>query len=511
MDDDGSLALRVGDANSEVENASTGVALRALQWYFVAGVYDAEDRQIRFYQEPVGMWPGDESRAVTEWPTKVSSPGENDVPMLMAGCWGLDDVAKTRVQSHFNGKIDSSRVFGRALSPAEIGALRRDVAPAEAADGLIAAWNFSNEFSSSKVTETSPKGLHGRSVNMPARAMTGHNWRGTETDFRNVPDEYGAIYFHDDDLEDAGWDVDFELAVPDGTRSGAYAARLKSGDDEDYVPFFVRPKRGTSSAPIVFLAPTASYLAYANIHIRAHPVSRAMYARLTGDRIPFEYPVEAQDKYAIEHELLSLYDRHTDGTGVCYSSRLRPIVSMRPKYLMTSLGLGKGGAHQFNADLQLLDWMEAKGYDYDVVTDEDLHAEGEELLARYLVVVTGSHPEYWSARMLDALEGYMANGGRLMYLGGNGFYSVTSFDPERPHVIEVRRWHGTGTWEAGPGEFHHSTTGEVGGLWRFRGRPPQRLTGVGFSAQGFDYSVPYNRQPREPRSEGRVHLPGDRR
>ena len=26
-----------------------------------------------------------------------------------------------------------------------------------------------------------------------------------------------------------------------------------------------------------------------------------------------------------------------------------------------------------------------------------------------------------------------------MYLGGNGFYWVTSFDPERPHVIEVRR------------------------------------------------------------------------
>ena len=57
---------------------------------------------------------------------------------------------------------------------------------------------------------------------------------------------------------------------------------------------------------------------------------------------------------------------------------------------------------QFNADLRLLDWMEAMGHEYEVVTDEDLHMEGESLLGPYLVVVTGSHPEYWSAQMLDA-------------------------------------------------------------------------------------------------------------
>ena len=28
----------------------------------------------------------------------------------------------------------------------------------------------------------------------------------------------------------------------------------------------------------------------------------------------------------------SLYDLHSDGSGVCYSSRLRPILNMRPKY-----------------------------------------------------------------------------------------------------------------------------------------------------------------------------------
>ena len=40
------------------------------------------------------------------------------------------------------------------------------------------------------------------------------------------------------------------------------------------------------------------------------------------------------DRYLAEHrELgLSLYDSHSDGSGCCYSSRLRPILNMRPKY-----------------------------------------------------------------------------------------------------------------------------------------------------------------------------------
>jgi N,N-dimethylformamidase len=89
--------------------------------------------------------------------------------------------------------------------------------------------------------------------------------------------------------------------------------------------------------------------------------------------------------------------------------------------------------------------------------------------------------------MLDAVKAWLDDGGRLMYLGGNGFYWVTSIDPHRPHVVEVRRGiAGTRTWESSPGELRHSTTGEPGGLWRYRGRDPNRLVGVGFAAQGFD-------------------------
>src|SRR5258705_230452 len=76
---------------------------------------------------------------------------------------------------------------------------------------------------------------------------------------------------------------------------------------------------------------------------------------------------------------------------------------------------------------------------HDVFTDHDLHADGAALLDGYRVLITGTHPEYWTHAMLDALHGWLERGGRLMYLGGNGFYWVTSIDPDRPHVAEVRR------------------------------------------------------------------------
>jgi N,N-dimethylformamidase len=505
VEDDGSLALWLGNESGQVDKLRTGTPMHGGRWYFVAGVYDAERQRVLLYQEPVVSWPRDGSNAVVEQPTPISGLGSTEVPLFIAGYSCAENPRKALVQGHFNGKIDNPRLFGQALSPQEVLSLRRDAPPFELGEKVVAAWDFRRDFSTDKATDSSPNGLHGKVVNMPARAMTGHNWKGTEVAYNSAPDEYGAIYFHDDDLEDAGWEIDFEFVVPEHMKSGVYAARLRTGNgegdsNEDHVPFFVRPKSGTATAPIVFLVPTASYLAYANSHSWSHPHTRARLLRIMG--IELEYPVRPQDKYVVENRLHSLYDRHTDNSGVAYSSYLRPILNMRPRAVSPTLALGKGAPHQFGADLHLLDWMEAKGYEFDVLTDEDLHLEGAGLLAPYNVVLTGSHPEYWSGQMLDGMETYLSGGGRLMYLGGNGFYWITSFAPGRSHVVEIRRWRGTEIWEADPGEFHHSTSGELGGLWRFRGRAPQKLTGVGFSAQGFDVSLPYHRKPGsyDPRS-----------
>jgi N,N-dimethylformamidase len=84
-----------------------------------------------------------------------------------------------------------------------------------------------------------------------------------------------------------------------------------------------------------------------------------------------------------------------------------------------------------------------------------------------------------------------------MYLGGNGFYWVTGIDRDYPHMVEVRRgYSGTKSWESAPGEVYQTTSGEPGGLWRYRGRNPNKLTGIGFTAQGWGASASYVRLPQ---------------
>ena len=486
IDEGGCLALWLGSGKGRVERIGTSAGLRASRWYSVAATWDPAAGKACLYQEPLADWPLDNPSGAVAETVSPRAVGANSCDFLMAAYWRRTGEGALVPTAHFNGRIDGPRLFRRAMTAEEIDQLREGEEPL-AAEDLVASWDFSLDIPSSRVTDTSPHGLHGRAVNLPMRGAAGRNWSGREADFRAVPAEYGAIHFHDDDLEDAGWEPGFEWKIPGGLPSGIYAARLRAGGEEDFVPFAVRPARGRPQSRIAFLAPSVSYLAYANQQYN-DPMRVELGRRDSG-------PAGPRDQYMRDQDLMSLYDMHSDGTGVCYSSRLRPIMNMKPGYRNAELSLAAGWPHGLNADFHLLDWMDAQGFGYDVISDDDLHFEGAELLAPYSVVVTGTHPEYWTLQMLDGMQSYQADGGRLMYLGGNGFYWVTSFDPERPHVIEVRRWGGTRAWEAVPGEYHHSTTGELGGLWRLRNRAPQKTAGVGFVAMGSGENRPYRRQP----------------
>jgi N,N-dimethylformamidase len=487
IDGDGDLGFWLGDGD-KIEMTRTGIPLRLRQWYFVCSSYDAATEALVLRQLPLSQLALDESSASVERHIQIGVPLDNDSPLLLAATnlLGAPGVCG-RPAGLFNGKIDRPALFARALQEKDIKHLERDGGLAEI-PGLVAAWDFSIQIPSANIADIGPNRLDGRLVNMPMRAATGHLWNGGEFDFNHAPSEYGAIHFHDDDLEDAGWETDFEWNVPVGARSGFYAARIRSGDREDHIPFFVRPYTGHPSAKAVVLAPTLTYLAYGNERLTSFP----LHAKIFTERPLVKHDL---DDYLLAHPefAMSLYNLHSDGSGCCYSSYLRPITNMRPKYLQWLTA----GPRHLAGDLNLIDWLETKHFGYDVVTDHDLHVEGRALLDAYRVVVTGSHPEYWTAEMLTALREYLDGGGRLMYLGGNGFYWVTALDPERPHVVEVRRGNcGSRPWDSAPGEAHHSSNGELCGLWRHRGISPNMVAGVGMSAMGYDAPTPgYRREP----------------
>ncbi|MBO9453136.1 N,N-dimethylformamidase large subunit [Tropicibacter sp. R16_0] len=393
--------------------------------------------------------------------------GDFGGPLRLSFAARLDDDVS---HAHFNGRIEAPKLHFASPMASD----------GQSAGKLAASWDFSQGINTSSIVDCGPHGLAGRLVNLPTRAVRGVHWDGTAMDWQVAPEHYAAIHFHEDDLSDCRWDTDFEVHLPDDVRSGVYGVRLTSQDGSDVLPFYVLPALGAPKAPICVLASTLTHLAYAN-HARGN-TDTAFRARMN------DWGAAANaDDYPIYGR--STYNFHPDGSGISLSSRLRPVLSMRPGYLTFDDPRGSGLRH-FPADTHLTYWLEQKQLEFDIVTDEDLDDEGAQLLDGYQTVVTGSHPEYHTPRMLDALQTYRDTGGKLVYLGGNGFYWRIARRPEQPGVIEIRRTEGgIRAWAADTGEAYHQLDGGYGGLWRRNGRPPQALVGVGFSAQGvFDGS-----------------------
>ena len=529
VDDDGCLAVCIGDGN-QVHMLSSGKPLLRKVWYLAAASYDAESGAMHLYQEPVvtsangglGMallHPAEETSAEVS-DSCSTRPGANDAPFLMAASTEVSNSGRSICGAHYkealtpvglpeqcdtyNGKIDRPRLTAAALGKHEIDALARGFkgCPADLRRSVVGAWDFqaniTKSIASTYVIDTSPSVLNGFAINLPARGMTGYNWTADEIVYHHAPEEYGAIHFHDDDIDDARWDADFTFTAPEGLKSGFYAARLRIGGvessaTEDYIPFVVRPPKDRPSAKVAVIIPTNSYLAYSNDNLATNSV----VAQLLAGKVPL---MQASDLYLNEHREygLSTYSLHSDGSGVCYSSRLRPILNMRPKYrhwLSPSLW-------QLNGDLHLTDWLEAVGFDYDLHTDEDLDREGVALLNQYRVVLTGSHPEYSSEAMIDAYEAYQHQGGRWLYLGADGFYWCSQYHPDNGNIIEVRKGEaGTRAWTANPGEYNNAFDGKFGGMWRARGRIPSKVCGLTFTAYGFDVSSYYRREADSFRTE----------
>ena len=83
--------------------------------------------------------------------------------------------------------------------------------------------------------------------------------------FKHGPQEYGAIHFHDESVDDARWKNSFTLKITEKMTSGVYAARLRvngksTPDHEDYIPFFVKPPTGTTTASIALVMSTLSLI-----------------------------------------------------------------------------------------------------------------------------------------------------------------------------------------------------------------------------------------------------------
>jgi len=472
--------------------AVSGAACRERGWYVVVATYDASAQRLTISQTPVQHFPGIIDSGSGTMPAFDHHGALSHSPILFGAAMMPDGFPGC----FFNGKIENPRIYDGAHRAERIVQIMLG-----RASPLIPAadWDFSKGMRGDRLSDRGPHRLHGRFFNLPHRAVSGCGWNSGTHRWTEDPALYGAVHFHDDDLHDAAWQTDFTVTVPEGVKSGVHAVRLFSDDDADaeyFVVFAVRARSTKNS--VVFVLPTASYMAYANhrlgIDVSETEIGAGQLLQLDRHHLHLQEHPEFG---------LSMYEVHNDGSGVFYSSRLRPILDFQPKVQGFIGGTGSN-IWQFNADTHTLGFLEDRGIAYDVLTDEDLDREGAAVFDGYRVVLTGSHPEYTSTRMLDAYQGFLDRGGRVAYLGGNGFYWRIAYSEALPGVIECRRAEsGIRGWEPGTGNYWHQFTDELGGLWRRIGRPPQQTFGVGMTAQGFDLSSPYirNEASRDPRAD----------
>jgi hypothetical protein len=134
-------------------------------------------------------------------------------------------------------------------------------------------------------------------------------------------------------------------------------------------------------------------------------------------------------------------------------------------------------------------WAERAGYDIDVATSSDLHADPS-CLDGYACMLSVGHDEYWSWEMRDAVEGFVATGGNVAFFSGNDASWQVRFD-DGCHTMTSHKY---------LGPFSDPVVGtadetRMTGLWSdpMIGRPENTLTGVTFTRGGyvrFGYGVP---------------------
>ena len=317
LDADGAPGLRLGD-----EIVSTGVPLLAWEWYHVKASF------------------GSGGARITQLPARAFAlAGRADVQRALDARSAPTQAAVTigarvdgsRAWAHFNGRIEEPRISSAGV--------------------VVAHWDLSRDIPTRRVSDVSGNGHDGELVNLPMRAVTGRRWRGTGS---------------------PGWMLRRSTArststtttwrTPVGSPTSASRSRRtyraastrrasERGGDEEYLPFLVRPPRGRATADVALPRSDAQL---SGLRERALFVVARLHKWAPGNVLE---RLTERDRYMQEHRLLSLYDFHSDGTGTCYSSFRRPLLSLRPGYDMPLIS----APHQFNADLHLLDWLEAEG------------------------------------------------------------------------------------------------------------------------------------------------------
>jgi hypothetical protein len=139
---------------------------------------------------------------------------------------------------------------------------------------------------------------------------------------------------------------------------------------------------------------------------------------------------------------------------------------------------GRAACHLASAEWRLLAWMEREGFEYDYWAETQLQS-GVLDLKNYKILVISTHPEYWSREMFQRVHHWVFHeGGRLVYLGGNGLNCEVEFLD--PFTMRVRN-----------GDDREMKRRNLESRFHFTGISEGSLLGVVYDERGIMTSAPY--------------------
>ena len=375
-------------------------------------------------------------------------------------------AAESGLADHFlDGDVSDVALFSRPLSRHEVVAVTEDQAVSSsvpaAREALLAHWPL-RERDGTRAADVSGHGRDAVLVNTPTLNIPGPGASraigrpGYDPDAD--PTRGGCIRFASDDLVDCGWPPAAEITVPEDAESGTYLVRvtMAGGDDDPLeLPFVVvRPvprRRGS----VALLYATFTWTAYAR---------------------------RSEDGVSIPGLMSSAYTRNAGGRLFFHLGMRMPLPRVRPYIHRGHLRDATIHQHLVRPERQAEAWLAREGYPYECITDAELDADPS-LLERFSALMIVGHNEYWTQRMRDGVQAYLAGGGSVLCLSGNTAFWRAGYDQETK-VLETRKTthpgEGTGVAWLPPGEWGERwhTDGRPGGKWSYLGQAPSELLGL---------------------------------
>ena len=373
-----------------------------------------------------------------------------------------------------DGDLAMPAIYGRALDADEIGRRYRSQGlETPAKDGLIACWPLDEE-RGQEVHDLSGHGRNGQIINRGTWMVGGPSFDATTVPrFSNYepqkdPRRGHGLRLAADDLYDCGWETSHSWTVPVNARSGIYVGRLHFERDKKpqvyEVTFIVRKSDTLPKAPVVVLCSSNTWQAYSATPFAVHRTGEQMW-----DTSGYENSHALAPAYCC-------YRDHAAGQPSYQLGMRMPWPVAAPSVVYSSPGLGY--AHLMRAERHAHIWLDKCNYDYDVVTDFDLH-RNPHLLDGYRVLVINGHSEYWSIEAYEGVDRFLAGGGNAVVLSGNTMFWRVTFDDDA-QVMECRKYDSAigGAKFAPIGELWHSLDGHRGSLMRECGYPAWKVLGL---------------------------------